>query len=405
MIDALLNSLWQGALIVAVAAGVTAFVPERHAATRYAVWYAALIALVVLPLSGLISFGQAALAIPGSVVRPASIASHVAEQAASANGLWFAAAWLLGVAVSMARFALNFLRIERIVRSAAPAPHLGRNVSTSTMIAVPIAAGVFNPIVILPHDLPAAVDAVDLESIVAHEHAHIRRHDILGNLFQRLLECLLFFNPWVYVIGRQLVKEREAACDDWAVAAASDPDRYAACLANVALRNQRIRAPLLTPSAIGSERMLVRRIARLLNGKATEVNTNHRVLGSAIALFALLGFAFQAPGVLASTANNVASNTSGKFRAACWSGVSVINAVPPDIPDSVAKAHPNSQVTLVVTVSPTGRATDVKTEKSSGNVTIDGAAADAAVHSTYQPAKRNCKAVWGRYLLRVTLRP
>jgi TonB family protein len=405
MIEALLDSLWQGALIVAVAAGVTAFVPERHAATRYAVWFAALVALVLLPLSGLISFGQAASAIPGSVVRPARIASHVAEQAANANGLWFAAVWLFGVAIGMARFALNVVRIGRIAQSALPAPHLGRNVATSTMIDVPIAAGVFNPIVILPHDLPAAVDGVDLQSIIAHEHAHIRRRDILGNLFQRLLECLLFFNPWMYVIGRQLVKEREAACDDWAVAAASDPDRYAACLANVALRNQGMPAPLLTPSAIGSERMLVRRIARLLNGKATEVKTNYIVLASAIALFALLGFALQAPGVLASTGTTVTSNTPGTLPAACWSEVSVINAVPPDIPDSVVKAHPNSRVTLLVTVSPAGRATDVRTKKSSGIVAIDGAAADAAVHSTYRPAKRNCKAVSGQYLFRVTLGP
>lgn len=405
MIEALLNSLWQGALIVAVAAGITAFVPERHAATRYAVWFASLIALALLPLSGMLSFGEVASAIPGSVVRPASIASHVTEQAATASGFWFATAWAFGAVACLGRLLLNYLRIARIVRGAVPAQHLGSNVFTSTAISIPVAAGVLKPIVVVPAGLAETLDPIDLESIIAHENAHIKRRDITGNLVQRLLECVLFFNPWVYVIGRQLVKEREAACDDWAIAGASDPDRYASCLANIALRNQRTRTPLLTPSAIGSGRMVIRRIARLLNGKATEVKTNYAVLAAAIALFAMLGFAFQAPGVLASTGNNLASNTSGKSPAACSSEVSIVKAVPPDIPDSVARAHPNSQVTSIVTVSPAGVPTDVEMQKSSGNVTIDGAAADAAVHSTYKPAKRNCKAVWGKYLFRVTVGP
>jgi TonB family protein len=404
MIEVLLNSLWQGALVVAVAAGVTAFVPERNAATRYAVWFASLIALALLPLSGLISFGQAASAIPGSVIRPASIAAHVAEQAANASGLWFAGAWMLGVAVCVMRLLLNYFRIAGIRRRAVRAQHLGANVFTSNAIAIPVAAGIFNPIVIVPDDVAAALDPADLDSIVAHEHAHIRRHDILGNLVQRLLEALLFFNPWVYVIGRQLVKEREAACDDWAVAAAPDPERYASCLANIALRNQHAHMPLLTPSAIGSGRMLIRRIARLLNGKATEVKTNYAVLAAAIALFALLGLLLQAPGALASTGGVVAA-TGAKLSAGCTSGVSIVKAVPPNIPESVLKAHPNSQVTLLVTVSAMGHATDVETQKSSGNATIDGAAADAAVHSTYKPATRNCKAVSGKYLFRVAFGP
>ncbi len=392
MIEALLNGLWQGAFVVAIAAGVTALVPRRHAATRYAVWFAALVALAVVPFSGHLSFGQSASAIPFSVSRTATAAWHVTERAADASGTWLWAVWLAGVLVCLARLSLSYVRVARIVRSALPAPTIGEGVFTSPAIAIPIAAGLFHPVVIVPDDLAQTLDAVDLQGIVAHERAHIARNDVVANLVARLLEALLFFNPWAYVIGRQLVKERESACDDWAVRAASDPGRYASCLANLALRHPDARTPLLTPSAMGSGRMLIGRITRLLDGKAGEMKPNYLVLATAVVLFALLGFAFQTPKGLASTN--------------CFADVEVINPVMPNIPKAEAKAHPKADVTVLVTVTAGGHASDVKTYKSSGDWKIDTAVAQAAAHSTYKPEMRNCKPVsGGQYMFHAEIGP
>ena len=398
MIEALLNSLWQGAFIVAVAAGVTTFVPQRHAATRYTVWFAALVALAILPITSLISFGDADVAIPSSVVQTTTVASHVTQSAAINTGLWLFLAWLAGTMLCAGRLALSYRRIFEIVRTSSAQPQLGRDVYTSTMVSIPIAAGIVRPVVIVPRDLAGTLEPVDLESVIAHERAHIRRGDILGNLIQRLFEAALFFNPWVYVIGRQLVKEREAACDDWAVETVSDPDRYATCLARIAQRAPRLHTPLLTPSAIGSGRMLVARIARLLNGKASQVKPNYLVLAAAVALFALLGFAFQTP-------RSVASTTPNPLDKKCYADPQALTPAPPEIPDAVAMAHPNVTALALVEVSASGQPTNAKIVKSSGNSVIDAATISAATKSTYSPAMRDCKKTKGQYLFRVEVSP
>jgi TonB family protein len=388
MIEALLNSLWQGAFVVAIAAGVSAFVPKRHAATRYSIWFVALVAIALLPICGQVSFGQTASAIPSSVIRPTAVASHVTKQAASDLGGLLTVIWIAGIVVCLGRLALSHFRIAALVRCSVRAPHLGADVLISPSIAVPIAAGFRCPVVIIPSKIVDALDPSDLECIVAHEHAHIRRNDIAGNLIQRLLQSVLFFNPWAYIIGYQLVKEREAACDDWAVLTAPDLERYASCLASLALGNRRASTPLLTPSAIGSGRILVDRIARLLNGKASQLKTNYGVVAIAVTLFAVVGFASQNATSLAATK--------------CSSYVSVVSPARPDIPESIAKAHPHAEVTLTVTVTAAGIPSSIDMVKSSGVMAIDIAAAHAARDSKYTPEMRNCKAVsGGKYMFHI----
>jgi bla regulator protein blaR1 len=406
MIEALLDSLWKGAFVVAVAAIVAAVLPQRDAATRYSVWFAALIALVVLPLSGQFSFGEASSVIPSSVIHTTTEASRVTLHAANAAGLWLTMLWLTGFAVCIARLAVSFLRIGQIARSSVPAPHLGDDVFVSPLIAIPIAAGIFHPRIIVPEDVARTLEADDLAGIVAHERAHLRRGDVLGNLIQRLLESVLFFSPWAYIIARQLVKERESACDDWAVRSLSDPDRYATCLANLAQRNPRIATPLLTPSAIGSKRILIGRIARLINGKAGHVKTNYTVLAGAVIAFALLGFAFQVPRSFAATGNGAILASDANLPSSCESEATVTNPARPNISESAARAGANTQASVLVTIDADGHPSSVKVVKSSGFAAIDKAAADAAMQSSYKPEMRNCKAVsGGKYLFHVEVGP
>jgi TonB family protein len=393
VIEVLLASLWQGAFIVAVAAGITAFVPRRHAATRYAVWFAGLLALVILPLIGQFSFGAPSSEIFRSVVRTTSAVSQLTEETSSAAGFWFAAIWGAGILVCAVRVTISSLCLRRVMRSAKPDRQIGENVFTSPLVAVPVAAGLWHPVIIVPDDLVRTLAAADLEAIIAHERGHIARNDIVGNVIQRVVESLLFFNPWVYLIGLQLVKEREAACDDWAVRAGTNPSSFASCLAALALRRPRIQSTLLTPSAIWPERMLVGRIARLLNGKAIQVKTNYLVVATAVALFAFLGFAFQNPRGLAASAN-------------CSSPVAIVHAAEPVISESVAKAHPNAEVTLDVTVDASGKPTAIEIVKATGDKTIDAAVARAAQQSTYKPEIRNCTAVsGGKYLFHAEIGP
>jgi TonB family protein len=390
----LLNGLWQGVLIVAIAALISVAVPQRHAATRYAVWFVALLALLVLPV---VTLWHPATEIATPTPPIVAKTTAIATQATSDNSWWIIALWIAGVAFFFARLVRSHLRIGRIMKAALPVPNFGPDVMTSHDVAYPIAAGFFAPMVILPANVAKTLERSDLEAIVRHERAHIARRDILTNLAQRLIEACLFFNPWVYVIGRQLLKEREAACDDWVVATA-DADRYASCLAQLASGPQPARAPLLTPSAIGSRRMLVGRIARLLNGKAMQLKTNYLVLGASALAFALLAV------VLQTTTGQAAPTTVAATAATnCDHDATVVNPAPPVYPKS-AKGKGGAAVARVV-ISPSGTVVSVDVAKSSGVAALDEATVTAARASTYKPAMSNCKAVQGTYLFKAQFNP
>lgn len=410
MIDTiLLDGLWQGAFVAAVAALVTVLLPRRNAATRYAVWFTALLALAILPMSSLWHPAQTFTALPASVVHTASIASRVTERTVTASGWWLMAIWLTGGALCLFRLGVSYHRINRIVRGATLAPELGTSVLISDDVMVPIAARLFSPVVVIPANLAATLERSDLESLVRHERAHIRRMDIVGNFIQRVVEAGLFFNPWVYVIGRQLIKEREAACDDWVVHATHDPDRYALCLSQLAQGVRQSHPLLLTPSAIGSGHMLVTRVARLLDGKAGQLKINYFVLGASILAFAILGVLLGTSQGLASagllpsaSAASVVSDSSCTFPHG-YTDVKPINPVAPSIPKSDYRAGLSAGA--LVTVGPDGRAVSAKIVKSSGNAAIDRATVDAAMASTYSPATKACKPVAGMYLFHIETGP
>ncbi len=387
IVTVLLNGLWQGALVVAIAAIITALVPQRHAATRYAVWFVALLALALLPVLTLWHPTPEVTTLTPIVF---SKTTALAARATADNSWWLIALWIAGTIVFVARLVRSHLRIGRIMKASLPAPNLGADILTSHDVAYPIAAGFFAPMVILPADVVTTLEPRDLEAIVRHERAHIARHDILTNLAQRSIEACLFFNPWVYVIGRHLLKEREAACDDWAVAT-SEPDRYASCLARLASGAHSTRTPLLTPSAMGSRRMLVGRIARLLNGKATQLKTNYLVLGASTLAFALLAVVLQM-----TTGQAAPTTVAATAQTKCDHDATVLTATPPEIPKGTPQVK--ADATVRVGIAPSGTVTSVTIVKSSGVSALDIATAEAARASTYKPAMASCKAVAGSYL-------
>jgi beta-lactamase regulating signal transducer with metallopeptidase domain len=131
----------------------------------------------------------------------------------------------------------------------------------STLTSTPLVVGYLHPALLLPagvfHQLPLA----ELEAILAHELAHIRRHDFLVNLWQTLLETVFFYHPSVWSLSSRLRVEREHCCDDLAVTVMDDPVCYGRALLH--LEELRGPEPLLALGAAGSS--LPGRIRRLLN--------------------------------------------------------------------------------------------------------------------------------------------
>lgn len=401
MIDtALLNSLWQGALVTAIAAIAAAFLPKHHAASRYTVWLTGLAGLVAVPLMTAWHPPYAAALLPAVVTQTTAATSIVTQRAADSSGPWLTVLWAFGVLFCSGRLVLSYARIAAIVRDSRPALDLGQDVRVSDCLGVPIAARFVNPVVILPAAAVRHLPAADLLAVIEHERAHIRRGDLVTNLVQRLVEAALFFNPWTYVIGRQLVEEREAACDDWAVVATGAADRYAAYLAELALAARGTRTPLLTPSALGSKRLLFGRIARLLTGKGIVVKANYVAAAASVAAVALLTLALQSKGI-ASVQMMLAAQPH--LSAKCYHDVTVIEAPVPDIPKSAY--HANVSANALVTVGADGRPVSAKIVLSSGSKAIDSATIVAAMKSTYSPEMSNCKPRTGTFLFHVDTRP
>lgn len=122
--------------------------------------------------------------------------------------------------------------------------------------------------ILLPVGALAGLPPQQLEAIIAHELAHIRRHDYLVNLLQAVIEALLFYHPAVWWVSRQIRQEREHCCDDLAVAVSGDLMTYARAL--LEMEQLRAAAPQLAVAAYGG--LLMNRIQRLLVGQQPQGN-------------------------------------------------------------------------------------------------------------------------------------
>lgn len=215
---------------------------------------------------------------------------------------WLAGGWLLGVALLMFRFAGGLWRV-RVWTQTAEATNdsaldtlferLRRQVGIrsgvrllqSARVTVPMVVGWLRPVVLVPTSLLSGLTPVELESILAHELAHIRRHDYFVNLLQNVLETLLFFHPVVWWLSRQTRIEREHCCDELAIQVCGD--RPALAVALVKIEESRSIDRRLVAANGGA---LTSRIRRILQ-KDTDANTWPAGPATFLALVMLLAVA------------------------------------------------------------------------------------------------------------------
>ena len=119
-------------------------------------------------------------------------------------------------------------RLRAALRVSAPV-----RLSSRLSCEVPTVVGWLRPVILLPAAPSPASPPQQLELILAHELAHVRRHDYLVNLLQTAVETLLFYHPAVWWVSHRMRVEREHCCDDLAVAACGDAVRYARALAEL----------------------------------------------------------------------------------------------------------------------------------------------------------------------------
>jgi hypothetical protein len=159
--------------------------------------------------------------------------------------------WLLGVLLLSTRLAAGWLIVQRVRRTATPfaqaewcarIPALARElgltqrvrVLESAAIVVPTVIGWLRPALLVPASGITGLSPQQIEAVIAHELAHIRRHDYLVNLWQTAVETLYFYHPATWWISRHIRTEREHCCDDLAIAVCGNRGLYARTLVDVA---------------------------------------------------------------------------------------------------------------------------------------------------------------------------
>lgn len=314
---ALVHFIWQGAAVAVLLGVLLALTPSRASRARYGLSVAALVVMVTLPLVTTLRLydpGSSATPLPEGraatravevaplvKIEPGQHTLPVAAETApipaatsatrwiSAPSLrdalesampWLVALWVGGVLVLSVRLARGWTGARRLRTDGTQPPpaawletlarlaarlRVSRPVQLfeSALVEVPAVIGWLRPVILVPASALTGLTPQQLEVLLAHELAHVRRHDYLVNLAQSVIETLLFYHPAVWWVSRRVRDEREHCCDDLVVAVCGDAHFYASAL----LGMERLRgAPRLALAATGSGGggSLVHRIRRLV---------------------------------------------------------------------------------------------------------------------------------------------
>lgn len=244
-----LTALWQSTVLGCGLALCLRFLPRTTAAQRFALWSAAFVAMLVLPVLPLCA--RAAF-FAGADASPFNL-SNAQKHWLVLDGCWgvaIAALWLLMVLVRVTHLVRHAVQLRRLAAEAEPAPGIGAvevegrgavALCTSTQVERPCVIGFRNPRILVPDWLLPQLTVAELRQVILHECEHLRRRDDWTNLVQKLALVLFPLNLALFVAEKELCKQREMACDEAVVRQTRAPRAYAACLASLAERGLHAR--------------------------------------------------------------------------------------------------------------------------------------------------------------------
>lgn len=313
---ALVHFVWQGAAIALAAGFVNVALRRARPQTRYALFCGALAMMVLAPVmtmfvvrsapSNVLRSPVAVSALPSpSTPSLAAIAAPAASSTFPELLPWLVRIWLSGVVILTLRALGGWVLAHRLTRwrTSPAAEHFQRaakrlrerlnirrnvRILTSAMVEIPATIGWLRPVVLLPISALTSLTPEHIELLLAHELAHIRRHDYLVNLVQTAVCTVLFYHPAVWWVSGRIRAEREHCCDDLAVCATGSVAAYANAL--YGLERARANRPGLALAADGGS--LLARIQRLSNGSRTDRNAPPAWIGGLLPAAVVLAAVF-----------------------------------------------------------------------------------------------------------------
>ena len=318
----LLHSLWQGTLL-ALLLSLALYLTRKHAASlRYWLSLGALASMFVWTALTFVQEYRLARYEHGlagteleTTYAPDTSVYYLASETLAQTGIdwdalipWLALGWILGLITFSLRWIGSQLYLQRM-RYAYIFPvdfawqhkldQLARKMKVSRVVQllesgsvkVPMVVGHVKPAILLPVGMLAGISPKQLESILAHELAHIRRHDFLINQFQALLELLFFYHPAFWWISARVQDEREHCCDDQAVAVCGDAITYARTLSQLEAIRQQHQVSLAMAMS-GRKNHLLNRIKRIVMPYETNSPRRGNLLLTMLLLFGMMGSMF-----------------------------------------------------------------------------------------------------------------
>jgi beta-lactamase regulating signal transducer with metallopeptidase domain len=175
----------------------------------------------------------------------------------------------------------------------------------SDFIKSPLTLGFLKPLILVPVASINHLTTDQLEALLLHELAHIKRADYLINILQSVIQTLLFFNPFVQLLGQLTKKERENSCDDWVLQFQYNPVMYAEALLRIAC----ISAKCFAMNAAGNKNDLLSRVKRMLNQQEKSYSYRNQVFALMLITIMLSCAAWFNPSVKYNITANKASET------------------------------------------------------------------------------------------------
>lgn len=293
-----LNSLPEGVLIALFAGVMLRVLRRQNSGTRFAVWFVALLAVAGLPLIGGMTSGHSLPVVAAGGMRPVITLP-------GGWGVFLFLAWVLAAFVAILRLVIGLWRLRPLRRSCVAVDGSGLDpeirkaladfssaravtLATSEQVSVPAAVGFFKPMIVLPAWALRELAPAELNVILLHEFAHLRRGDAWTNLLQKMVRAVFLFHPAVWWIERRLSLEREMACDDRVLAETANPRGYAKCLIGLLEKSVARRGWAMAQAAVHRAREASLRLARILDAGRPDTKNVWRPALGFVGAFSLL---------------------------------------------------------------------------------------------------------------------
>jgi TonB family protein len=317
----LIHFIWQGCFIALALKFSLILTSQKNPQLRYAFSSIAMLSCLLLPFItfGLIyQSGNTSLPFSSSIIPTLYSAAtnltlnsfywptNVIELLPYLSVIWLAIVMLLTTKLLVEVFMVNQLTKQSVVPANAKlsarfielVEKMRLTVTPRLLISlqtdVPMAIGWLKPVILLPASMLSGLSSSQLEMLLLHELAHIRRHDYLVNFIQTLVALLLFFHPAVQWISKQMRNEREYCSDDIAVQYCGDAIAYAHTLADTAAicsKHRHHTIPKMAMAASGGD--LKQRVVRLVDHHCTSSNDAGKWMAATAIIIGVLVFSAQ----------------------------------------------------------------------------------------------------------------